>query len=107
MAIEKNTLEKTQESAFVHVYSCDCRAFLEYHDILYSTDYSFSAEEKNIYKDSWKQEQWENISAIEHHVDVLDKNRKKNPEYFYRFYIHTKRSSVGKKVDRILVKHYG
>ena len=106
VAIEKNTYDTTQEPALVHVYSCECRSLLEYHEILYSTEYSFSARIKNLYNDSWKKDQWENISAIEHHIDDLDKNRKKNRAYFYRFRIHSKRSDVGKKVDRILAKHY-
>lgn len=107
VAIEKNMHDTTQEPVFVHVYSCECRSLLEYHDILYSTEYSFSARENNLNKDSWKQEHWENINTIEHYVDGLDNNWKKNTAYFYRFYIHIKRSDVGKKVDRILAKHYG
>ena len=106
VAIEKNTHDTTQEPVFVHVYSCECRSLLEYHEILYSTEYSSSVREKKLNKDSYKKDQWENISTIEHHVDDLDKNRKKNPAYFYRLYINIKRSDVEKKVDRILAKHY-
>lgn len=105
--IETNNYDKIQESAFVHVYSCEGHSFIEYHETLYSVEYPFSSREKNSNKYFWRQEQWDNITTIEHHVDDLDKNRKKNPAYFYRFHIHTKRSDVGKKVDRILAKRYG